>query len=94
MGIGLICACLPSVNALIHRRRAGYSNSSGYMRSKADEAMSRNRIYVNHTIQSEHTPRVAKEVGDNAFELHSDDAQLVAHAQATPNDSWSNKSIS
>jgi hypothetical protein len=96
VGIGLICACLPAVNALIHHRRngTGYTESRGYVQSQGDEAMSRNRIYVNHAFHAESTPRTVKEVGHNAFELHNDDAQLVAHAQGTPNDSWSNKSIS
>ncbi|KAI1841097.1 hypothetical protein JX265_013198 [Neoarthrinium moseri] len=95
-GIGIICACLPAVNALIIRRKQRYMYSATHTRnygpSRANETAAGTRIYVKHDFHLESTPRVEKEVGDNAFELHSDDSQLVANAQADPKDSWSTKS--
>ncbi|KAK9791436.1 hypothetical protein SCARD494_07619 [Seiridium cardinale] len=98
VGIGLICACLPSINALINRRkhRSTYSatNLRNYQRSNGDDITTTNRIHVQRDFHLETTHRVGKEVGHNAFELHSDDSQLVINAQAVSKDDWSSKSVS
>ncbi|KAK6222621.1 hypothetical protein LQW54_000801 [Pestalotiopsis sp. IQ-011] len=110
VGIGLICACLPAVNALIIRRNQRYAYSetysrNAYHRSKTGDDGNRtgtatNRIYVQRDFVLEREPRghshgeSSKELGVTAFEMHSDDSQLVANAQADPgNDAWSNKSV-
>ncbi|KAK9415977.1 hypothetical protein SUNI508_09937 [Seiridium unicorne] len=98
VGIGLICACLPSINALINRRkhRSAYSatNLRNYQRSNGDDITTANRIHVQRDFHLETTHRLGKEVGHNAFELHSDDSQLVINAQAVSKDDWSSKSVS
>ncbi|KAF7535729.1 hypothetical protein G7054_g5110 [Neopestalotiopsis clavispora] len=109
VGIGIICACLPACNALIIRRNQRYYSEAysrnAYHRSKGGDntANLTNRIYVQRDFHLEREDRghtggsgsgSGKEIGITAFEMHSDDTQLVTHAQADPgNDAWSNKSV-
>ena len=70
MGIGLICACLPPLNALIGRRRS--PNSSKNMMNTPEHELSR----ISGTV---HTAKGGTNIHDR--EVESDKDYLITNAQ-------------
>ncbi|RYP78159.1 hypothetical protein DL769_003240 [Monosporascus sp. CRB-8-3] len=81
IGIGLICACLPSVTALVIRRN-GSHNSSDYPRSGG--TLANKGIFVNRTFHMSAESTQNRKGGEDGFERIQDEAELMTYAQANP----------
>ncbi|KAI1249393.1 hypothetical protein MGN70_009006 [Eutypa lata] len=94
VGIGLICACLPSVTALILRRHR--INSEDYYGYPQNDGSIANGIVVNRSFHlSAESRSNQKRVADsNAFELMPDQAELMSNAQAIHTKDSSRRSLS
>ncbi|RYO80748.1 hypothetical protein DL766_008045 [Monosporascus sp. MC13-8B] len=88
IGIGLICACLPSVTALIIKRN-GSNNSSDYPRSGGTL---KKGIFVNRTFHMSAESAQNRRGGDDGFERIQDETELMTYAQANPQAKESNRS--
>ncbi|KAI5458724.1 integral membrane protein [Mariannaea sp. PMI_226] len=80
-GIGLICACLPSINAFVVRRRRGseYYAQTGSSRKTASQG----GIMLTRSYQV-NSSRNIKTVHGHDCEVGSDQAELVYDAQDNP----------
>lgn len=103
VGLGIICACLPAVTALYTRRKGGsgyqsggyhsgaYGNrSKGFPESSA-AGMSKNKIYVNHSIHIGTVPRGEDEEQRGSADQWSrsqDQIELVTNAQGVSESKW------
>lgn len=96
VGLGIICACLPAVTALYTRRKGGsgyqsggyhsgaYGNRSKAFPESSGAAMSKNKIYVNHSIHIGTVPRGEDEEQRGSADQWSrsqDQIELVTNAQ-------------
>lgn len=103
IGLGLICACLPAVTALYTRRKGGSGYQSGYHsgaygnRSKgypdsSAAGMSKNKIYVNHSIHIGTVPRgedeEARAGSADQWSRSQDQIELVTNAQGISESKW------
>lgn len=78
-GIGLICACLPSINAFIVRRQKGstyYAQSRSSRKNASHGGIVLTRSYH---VDSSRTTKNGREQHD--FEMGSDQAELVGGSQ-------------
>ncbi|RYP12243.1 hypothetical protein DL765_007428 [Monosporascus sp. GIB2] len=89
IGIGLICACLPSATALIIKRH-GSHNSSDYPRSGG--TLANKGIFVNRTFHMSAESAHNRKGGDDGFERIQDEAELMTYAQANPQAKGSSRS--
>jgi hypothetical protein len=87
-GIGLICACLPSISALLVRRQ-GYPYYGNQSHSTHGE-FSRGEIMMTRSFHVE-TGKVAKEAQPDVYDLGHDEAGLVAGGQANPKSNLSSR---
>ncbi|KAM0245936.1 hypothetical protein ACHAP5_005087 [Fusarium lateritium] len=83
-GIGLICACLPSISALIVRRHGYPSNgypSRGFQSSAKIDTSRHGEILMTRSFQVD----TASKLGDSdGFNYGHDEAGLIASVQANP----------
>ncbi|RSL58751.1 hypothetical protein CEP54_007658 [Fusarium duplospermum] len=87
-GIGLICACLPSISALLVRRK-GYPYYGNQSHSTHGD-FSRGEIMMTRSFHVE-TGKIAKEAQPDVYDLGHDEAGLVAGGQANPKSNLSSR---
>ncbi|WKT53965.1 hypothetical protein QSH57_004549 [Fusarium oxysporum f. sp. vasinfectum] len=88
-GIGLICACLPSISALIVRRN-GYPYHGNQSHSAYGDISRRGEIMMTRSFHVD-AGRSDKEAQHNTYELGHDEAGLVASVQANPRSNFSSR---
>lgn len=88
-GIGLICACLPAVNAIFVKVKGSsyYGNQS---RSGAHE-LGRGEIIMTRSFHVDTTTKSAKEMKAESYELGHDQAGLTSDIQANPKSNYSGR---
>ncbi len=93
VGIGLICACLPSATAFfLRRQRMKSGEDSEYPSNKSVSAPS--GIFVNRTFHLSAESRSKQKKGDSdGFELIPDQAELMSYAHATRDSSRKSLSL-
>ncbi|KAF5011724.1 hypothetical protein FDECE_2184 [Fusarium decemcellulare] len=87
-GIGLICACLPSISALLVRRQ-GYPYYGNQSHSTHGD-FGRGDIMMTRSFHVD-TAKSPKTTGEGAFDLGHDEAGLVAGVQANPKSNLSSR---
>ncbi|KAF4980174.1 hypothetical protein FZEAL_3752 [Fusarium zealandicum] len=101
-GIGLICACLPAISALLVRRGRGYPSygnpsygnpSYGNQSQSTHGEFKRGEIMMTRSfhVDGGKTDNSGKEPHSNAFDLGHDEVGLVAGVQANPKSNWSSR---
>ncbi|KAJ4246251.1 hypothetical protein NW762_013601 [Fusarium torreyae] len=92
-GIGLICACLPSISALLVRRH-GYPSHSypshGFQSSGRAELSRHGEIMMTRSFQVD----TSRKEMPNDYDFGHDEAGLVASVQANPKSNYSSRARS
>lgn len=88
-GIGLICACLPSISALLVRRN-GYPSRGGYQSSVAANISRHGEIMMTRSYQVE----TSKQAQNDPYHLGNDEAGLIASVQANSKSNCSSRARS
>ncbi|KAM5344187.1 hypothetical protein ACJ41O_012724 [Fusarium nematophilum] len=88
-GIGLMCACLPAISALIVRRGQGYPYY-GNQSHPTHGGFARGEIMLTRSFHVD-TGKPAKEPEQDAYDLGHDETGLVAGIQANPRSNCSSR---
>lgn len=82
-GIGLICACLPAVNAVLVRKMKG-STYYGYNSRSGHAEPDHGGIVLTRSFHVDTGSRSAKQIKGGAYEMGHDEEGLTADVQANP----------
>ncbi|KAL5603797.1 hypothetical protein FOVSG1_006547 [Fusarium oxysporum f. sp. vasinfectum] len=89
-GIGLICACLPSITALVVRRNKGSSYYADQSFSRQGE-LGRGEIMLTRSFHVDHTSTSTKQADGYAFDLNHDQEGLTSDIQGNPQSNLSGR---